>query len=221
MVGHAHIAVGIGLLFLALSIIESFVKMSVRRALYLSGMLVLMALVLSISGVEQAGFAAMHTEILWGFRTLFGLLFLLGLLFYAPLFSSKTCKVYIHSLRPIDLYNMVGFLSDGLGGMMLILFGSTLYALIAQPFVGAYQMIVFGFVMGVGFLHLLGVLFPSKAYTFALATVILRLITAAGFFALYKAGTFGWIALAIASVDLLFVLLYLLFKDLDEKIIMD
>jgi hypothetical protein len=54
-----------------------------------------------------------------------------------------------------------------------------------------------------------------------LSTVVLRLITAAGFFALYKAGNFGWIALAIAMVDLLFVLLYLLIKDLDEKIIMD
>ena len=221
VVGHAHIAVGIGLLFLALSIIESFVKASSRRALYLAGMLVLMALVLSISGVEQAGFAAMHTEILWGFRALFGLLFLLGLLFYAPLFSLKTCKTYFHSLRIIDIYNIAGFLSDGMGGMMLLLFGSTLYALISQPFVGAYQMIVFGFVMGVGVLHLIGVLFPIKAYTFALSTVMLRLITAAGFFALYKAGTFGWIALAIAIVDLLFVLLYLLLngisKDLHEK----
>jgi hypothetical protein len=213
--------VGIGLLFLALSIIEPFVKASAKRTMYLAGMLLLMALVLSISGVEQAGFATMHTEILWTLRALFGLLFLLGLLFYAPLFSLKRSIGYLGTLRPIDLYNLTGFLSDGAGGIMLILFGSTLYALIGQPFTGGYQNIVFGFVMGVGLLHLLGVLMPTRAYTFALATVILRLITAAGFFALYKAGIFGWIALAIASVDLLFVLVYLLFKDLDEKIIMD
>ena len=218
VVGHAHIAVGIGLLFLALSIIELFVKASVRRALYLAGMLLLMALVLSISGVEQAGFSTMHTEILWGFRALFGLLFLLGLLLYTPLFSLKIYRTALHVLRPVDLYNMAGFLSDGVGGILLILFGSTLYTLIAQSFDSGYQTIVFGFVMGVGLLHLLGVLFPLKAYTFALATVILRLITAAGFFALYKAGTFGWIALAISMVDLLFVLLYLFLKDLHEEI---
>ena len=184
---------------------------------YLGLELLLMTLVLSISGIEQAGFTTMHTEILWGFRAVFGLFFLLGLLFYTPLLSLKTCRVYLYSLRTVDLYNIAGFLSDGLGGMMLILFGSTLYALISQSFDGGYQIIVFGFVMGVGFLHLLGVLFPSKAYTFALATVILRLITAAGFFALYKAGTFGWISLAISMVDLLFVLLYLFLKDLHEK----
>jgi hypothetical protein len=221
VVGHAHIAVGIGLLFLALSIIEPFVKASARRAMYLAGMLLLMALVLSISGYEQAGFATMHTEVLWALRALFGLLFLIGLLFYAPFFSVKRSMGYLHTLRPIDLYNLAGFLSDGLGGIVLILFASTLYTLIGQPFVGGYQNIVFGFVTGVGLLHLLGLLMPTRAYTLALATVVLRLITAAGFFALYKAGSFGWIALAIAMVDLLFVLLYLLIKDLDEKIIMD
>ena len=217
VVGHAHIAVGIGLLFLALSIVEPFVKVSARRAVYLTGMLVLMAFVLSISGIEQAGFSAMHTEILWGFRALFGFLFLLGLLLYIPLFSINIYREKLQRLRPIDFYNIVGFLSDGVGGLILILLGSTLYALIDQAFVGGYQNIVFGFVMGVGLLHFLGVLFPSKAYTIALATVVLRLITAAGFFALYKADTLGWIALAIAVVDLIFVLLYLFLKVLHEK----
>ncbi|WP_188093238.1 hypothetical protein [Sulfurovum riftiae] len=218
VVGHAHIAVGIGLLFLALSIIEPFVKVSARRALYLTGMLFLMALVLSISGIEQAGFAVMHTELMWALRVFFGLMFLAGLLFVRSLFSVKRVQGFFRSLRSIDLYNLAGFLSDGVGGILLLLFGSTLYALIDQPFVGGYQTIVFGFVTAVGLVHLLGFLLPAQAHPFALATVILRLVTAAGFFALYKAGVFEWIAYAISGIDLLFVLLYLIFlKDPYEK----
>jgi len=217
VVGHAHIAVGIGLLFLAFSIIEPFVRISARRALYLSGALVLMAFVLTVSGFEQAGFAKMHTEVMWVLRALFGLLFLLGLVFFSPLFSRKDRRTFLKRQRPIDLYNLAGFLSDGIGGVLLLLFGPALYALIGQAFMGGYQQIVFGFVSGVGALHLMGWLVPSRAYSLAQATVILRVITAAGFFALYKAGTLGWIASAIAAVDLLFVLVYLGFKDLHEE----
>jgi len=217
VVGHAHIAVGISLLFLALSIIEPFIKISARRALYLTGMLFLMALVLSISGIEQAGFAAMHTELLWALRTLSGLMFLAGLLFCRAFFSWERMQEFLSRLRPIDFYNLAGSLSDGLGGILLILFGSTLYALIGQPYSVGYQTIVFGFVTGVGLVHLLGLLLPAQAYSFAMATVLLRLVTAAGFFALYKAGILGWIAYAISGIDLLFVLLYLLIRDSDEK----
>ena len=217
VVGHAHIAVGIGLLFLALSIIEPFIKVSKRRALYLSSMLFLMAAVLSISGFEQAGFFAMHTQLWWVLRVFSGLLFFLGLLFMDQWIFFLKIKGYFNQIRAIDIYNLTGFLSDGLGGLLLILFGSTLYGLIGQEFVGGYQIIVFGFVMGVGAIHLMGCLLPAHGYVLAQATLILRVITAAGFFALYKAGVLGWIAFAIAGIDLLFVLVYLLFKDLHEK----
>ncbi|BAF72030.1 hypothetical protein [Sulfurovum sp. NBC37-1] len=208
VVGHAHIAVGIGLLFLALSIIEPFVKISRRRALYLSTMLVLMAVVLSISGYAQAGFATMHMELMWTLRALFGLLFLFGLLYSVKYFDLLP---YFRGLRSIDVYNLAGFLSDGVGGLILVLFGSSIYALIDQQYTSGYQQIVFGFVMGVGFIHLLGLLWKKHAYALAAATVIVRVITAAGFFALYKAGILGWIAYAIALTDLTFVLVYLLF----------
>jgi len=221
VVGHAHIAVGIGLLFLTLSIIEPFVKVSKKRALYLTTILSLMALVLSISGFEQAGFLEMHTSFWWMLRAVSGLLFLFGLLFLANRFTFSDIKSYFNGLRAIDIYNLTGFLSDGLGGLLLILFGSTLYGFIGQEFVGGYQIIVFGFVMGVGFIHLLGYLSPASGNILAAATVVLRIITAAGFFALYKAEILGWIAFAIAGIDLLFVLVYLIFitslKDSHEK----
>jgi len=218
VVGHAHVAVGIGLLFLALSIIEPYIKASNRRALYLTSMLSLMALVLSISGFEQAGYFKMHTQIWWLLRVLTGLFFLFGLLVMVRWFSFSEMKGYLNQLRAIDIYNLIGFLSDGLGGLLLLLFGSTLYGLIGQEFAGGYQLIVFGFVMGVGVVHLMAYFFFSYAYILAMVTVILRVITAAGFFALYKADVLGWIAFAIAGIDLLFVLVYLLFKDLHEKI---
>ncbi len=222
VVGHAHIAVGIGLLFLALSVIEPFVRISHRRALYLTTMLGLMALVLSISGYEQAGFAPMHTETMWQLRALFGLLFLLGLLVWKKIFSVLTYRRLIGQKRAIDLYNLAGFLSDGAGGLLLVLFGSALYGFIGEAFAPGYQQIVFGFVLGVGLLHLTAFLKPESGYVLATGTVVLRTVTAAGFFALYKAGVLGWIAAAIAAVDLAFVLVYLIFiKDSDEKMAFD
>lgn len=217
VVGHAHIAVGIGLLFLAISIIEPFIKVSKQRSVYLSTMLLLMAFVLSISGIEEAGFAKMHTEMWWLLRALFGVLFFLGLLFASKYFNFKNIHTFFNTLRAIDLYNLAGFISDGLGGLILVLFGSALYSLIDQTFTMGYQQIVFGFVMGVGIVHLMGYFFKPHAYVLATVTVVMRVITAAGFFALYKAGTIGWIALAIAGTDFMFVLVYLLFKDLHEK----
>ncbi|WP_353662262.1 hypothetical protein [Hydrogenimonas sp. SS33] len=206
VVGHAHVAVGIGLLFLALSIVEPFVRISAKRALYLTAMLLLMALVLTVSGFAQAGFLPMQIEAMWALRALFGLLFIGGLL-YGP---KLAFPAFIRRLRWVDGYNLAGFLSDGLGGLMLVLFGGSLYHFLGQGYAPGYQQIVFGFVMGVGLIHLLGMLMPAYAYAMAEATVMVRILTAAGFFALYKAGVLGWIALAVALVDLAFVLAYLL-----------
>jgi len=217
VVGHAHIAVGIGLLFLALSIVEPFLKVRKKQLLYLMLMLALMAVVLSLSGFEQAGFRIMHTPLWWMLRALFGVLFFLGLLLIPLSAYSLSFATMVKALRAIDFYNLAGFLSDGFGGLLLILFGSTLYGLIGQTFTGGYQYIVFGFVTGVGLVHLMGYILKPYAYVLATATVVMRVITAAGFFALYKAGVLGWIALAIAGIDFLFVLVYLIFKDLHAK----
>lgn len=211
VVGHSHIAVGIGFLFLALAVIEPFIKLTKRRVVFLSLMLVLMALVLSINGFSQAGFIHIDTIDMWEWRAFFGASFLLGLVFYPKLFSVSKQIVFLKTLSPLRWYHLIGFASDGLGGFLLILFGSTLYTLIGQDFIGGYQVVVFGFVMGVGLLHLMGFLLPSHSHILALATVLFRIITAAGFFALYKAEILGWIALAITCVDLLFVVVYLLY----------
>jgi len=217
VVGHAHVAVGIGLLFLAFAIVSPFVKLAKKQLLYLASMLILMALVLTLSGFEQAGFWQMHTSLWWMFRAFFGLLFFLGLLLIPLTFFSISFATMFKKMRAIDFYNMAGFLSDGLGGLLLLLFGAALYGCIGTAYTPGYQQIVFGFVTGVGMVHLMGYLFKPYAYVLATVTVIMRVITAAGFFALYKAGILDWIALAVAGTDLMFVLVYLIFKDLHEK----
>jgi len=211
VVGHSHVAVGIGLLFLALAVIEPFFKISLRKVLFLTAMLILMTLVLTINGFSQAGFSKVDTMTIWTWRAIFGGLFLFGLVFYAKFFNIAQQLSFLKGLRPLGWYHLIGFASDGIGGLLLILFGSTLYGLIGQEFTVGYQQIVFGFVMGVGLMHLIAFFRPVHGHALAIATVIIRTITSAGFFALYKAGVLGWIALAIAIIDLLFVLVYLLY----------
>jgi hypothetical protein len=217
VVGHSHVAVGIGLLFLALAVIEPFIKVSKRRLFFLTAMLVLMTLVLSVNGFSQAGFARLDTVSIWQWRTAFGALFLFGLFFSTKFLHFSKQLAFLKGLTPIRLYHLLAFTSDGLGGLLLLFFGSTLYGLIDQAYVGGYQQIVFGFVLGVGLIHFMGFLLPRFAYVLGMATVIIRSITAAGFFALYKAGVLGWIALAIAAIDLVFVLVYLLYLHYQSK----
>ncbi|MDM5271591.1 hypothetical protein PGH07_05340 [Sulfurovum sp. zt1-1] len=219
VVGHAHIAVGIGVLFLALSIIEPYVKFSRAMRYTLTMLLGLMAIVLSISGISQAGFIHVDIETMWKWRALFGALFLAALLFWSVYLRRSTVQNVISTLTPLKLYHLIAFASDGLGGAMLLFFGKALYDIIEQPFYGGYQYIVFGFVTAVGITHLIGYLYNHYAHPMALSTSAIRIITTGGFFALYQANILGWIALAIAAVDFSFALVYLLYlkKDSYEK----
>ncbi len=204
VVAHAHIAVGIGLLFLAFSIIERYFSLSSMRRFTLVLAISLMGLVLSIDGIMQAGFIPLDTELMWELRALYGALFLAALIWWMPENITQTLR----SFSPLRLYHLAAFASDGIGGVMLLLFGGYLYGIIGEPFAGSYQLIVFGFVAGVGISHLIGALHEPYATPMALATSTIRIITAAGFTALYLAGTLGWIALAIAVVDMGFAMGY-------------
>ena len=205
VVGHAHIAVALAMLFLAFAIMEPVAKLSRNVLLFLTGSVVLMALVLSISGFTQAGFADVPTETMWQWRAVAGVLFFGGLFAFYNYFAS------LKGATPLRLYHLTAFMSDGIGGMMLLFFGGYLYGIIGQGFAPGYQSVVFGFVTAVGLMHLAGYLLPRYGHAFGWATSVARVITAAGFFALYKAEVLGWIAPAIAAVDLMFALAYLLY----------
>jgi hypothetical protein len=215
VVGHAHIAVGITLPFLTFAVIKPFFSFTKQRLLFLTLMLIFMALILSISGIEQAGFMHMHTNSWWYFRAIFGFLFFAGLLYFHQFIRTQISL--LKNKRKIDLYHLVGFFSDGLGGLILILFGSTLYSIIGEPYTAGYQQIVFGFVSSIGIIHFIGYIKPEYATISAYTTSIARVITAAGFFALYKSGILGYIALAISTIDLVFVLIYLIIIKKEEK----
>jgi hypothetical protein len=209
VVGHAHIAVGIGLLFLALAIIKPFIHIPKNKKFYLVTILMLMSVVLSISGFEQAGFLPMHTELWWGFRALFGFLFVIGLISWSGL--CKTLYTLATKQKEIGFFHLAGFLSDGLGGLLLILFGSSIYSLIGQTFQPGYIYIVFGFVLSTGIIHIFGLVHPALSDQMAQLTTIIRVIAAAGFFALYKSQLLGSIAILIMTTDLIFALIYLLY----------
>ena len=211
VVGHAHIAVGIGLLFLSLSIIKPFWQIERNKAYYLVGMLGMMAFVLSLSGIEQAGFLPLHTHIWWQFRALFGALFVIGLLYHPFGITIKSIFLWLKKQNSLGYYHLAGFLSDGIGGIILLLFGKNIYAIIEQSYHLGYQQIVFGFVAATGLIHLTGLLIPRYTDIFAISTLPPRIMAAAGFFALWKNATFGWVAILISIVDLLFVMFYLLF----------
>lgn len=211
VVGHAHIAVGIGLLFLALAIIKPFWEIEKKKAYYFVIMMSMMALVLTISGIQQAGFLPLHTHSLWQWRALFGGLFAAGLLYPSSNKGVHTLFAWPRHQKAINFYHIAGFLSDGIGGIILLLFGKPLYEILGEIFQPGYQQIVFGFVTATGLIHLAGILMPHYADTFAKATLPPRILTAAGFFSLWKNGTLGWIAPMISTTDLLFVLVYLLY----------
>ena len=211
VVGHAHVAVGIGFLFLAFAIIDRYWSLGRKHYLYIAGMLTLMSAVLSLSGFEQAGFGQMHTETLWYLRAFFGFLVLAGFLRVKDLYRPVVTLLRQRTLDKERLYHLAGFASDGLGGLMLLLFAPLLYGMIGQPFSPGYQQIVFGFVTAVGMMHLMALIYPDDARAYANATVIARVLTAAGFFALYKTGQLGQIAGAIAAVDLAFAGVYLFY----------
>ncbi len=222
VVGHAHIAVGMGFLFLVLAIVKESVSFSRKTMLLLTVPLLGMALVLSLSGFEEAGFWSMHTTLWWSLRSVFGVLFSIGVFTVAFKRSLPAVKEFYRHMRPVDLYHLAGFLSDGIGGVILLFFGKALYRLLDIPFHEGYIEIVFGFVAGVGAIHLSGLFHKKEAYAYAQATALLRAFTAAGFFALYKASVLDRSALGIAFVDLLYVLVYLLFlKDTYEKDTLD
>ncbi len=205
VVGHAHVAVALGMLFMAFSVMEPVVKLSKRLLLFLTGSIVLMALVLSLSGFSQAGFGSIDTLFMWEWRAAAGVLFFGGLLAFYNYFA------FLKGTSLLQRYHLVAFMSDGVGGVMLLLFGGYLYGFIGQGYAPGYQNVVFGFVAAVGGMHLAGFLRPEWGRSLGFATSVARIVTAAGFFALYKAEVLSWIAPAIAATDLAFALAYLLY----------
>jgi hypothetical protein len=202
VVGHAHIAMGLGVAFMALAIVHHLLPQLFRRfyAIVWTGVMSLMALVLSGAGFIEAGIMNGNIDLFLGLRTLLGMVLIL-----------LVVKIIYDRVRfPIDsllkLYHLNGFLSDAGGGLLLILCGSWLFPFLGFNFSGTYEYVVFAFMIGTGMIHWAGLHHDGEAMGSLSATI--RLIVSATFASLYMAGTLDEIALLVALYDGGYALIY-------------
>ena len=204
IVAHAHVAMGISVFFMVISMFINNIK-ELQKSIYLNSYLFALLgifTVLSISGFVQAGFLNISSEVLWTVRTTFG--------FFALVFIFAFIKMKT-TYSKIELYNIAGILSDGLGGVFLILLASFIYPLIGFSFSGVYEYVVFAFVSMTGIIHYMALKNPSSQVLLMNLTVIIRVFASSVFFALYASGKLGYEALAICLFDLSFVFVYLIY----------
>ncbi len=202
VVGHAHIAMGLGVAFMALAILHHLLPNLFRRgyAILWTALMALMALVLTIAGIIEAGGISGAVEPYLGVRALIGALLVVMVL-----------KMGYDRLRlpldsPLKLYHLSGFLSDAGGGVILILSGAALFPMLGFEFSGTYEYLVFAFMIGTGLAHWYGL--QSDPHRFAELTATVRAVCASVFAALYMAGTLDGIALLVALYDGGFALIY-------------
>ena len=204
VVAHAHVAMGIGVFFMALCMFTSYIKELKKISFYFTYLLGLVGIFvsLSISGFIQSGLIKINIEILWTLRSLFGLITISSLLFFIK---------YKYSFTNLQKYNLMGVLSDGFGGVGLILLGSYIYPLLGFSFTNSYEYVVFAFVSMTGVLHFMALKYKEHEIMLTNITVIVRVFISSVFFALYISSALGIESLLIAGFDLAFVTVYLLF----------
>lgn len=202
VVGHAHIAMGLGVAFMALSILHYLLPNLFRRvyAIVWTVLMALMAVSLTIAGVIEAGGFSGAIEPFLGARALIGAL-LVGMVLWI---TYERIKFKLDS--PLKFYHLGGFLSDAGGGVILILGGAALFPLLGFHFSGTYEYIVFAFMIGTGLAHWYGL--HRDPHHFAEFTASVRAVCASVFIALYLAGTLDGIALLVALYDISFALVY-------------
>ncbi len=214
IVAHAHVAMGIGVFFMVISMFINHIKelhKDIFLKIYLVGIIGIFT-ALSISGFTQAGFNSIPTHTLWIFRTLFGVVTFTFIFAFIKLQTSYS---------KLGFYNLIGVLSDGLGGVFLILLASFLYPILGFSFNGVYEYVVFTFVSMTGIIHYLALKNESYQYILTKLSVIIRVFASSMFFALYSSGKLGIEALVICLFDLTFVFVYLIFFEKKEFLCKD
>jgi hypothetical protein len=202
VVGHAHIAMGIAVAFMALSLAFHLLP-KVFKAGYAfawSGLVMAIALVLSGAGLIEARILEGSIEPLFFARAVFGLglVALSATLLFRVLFRPIT--------TPLEWYHVIGFLGDFGGGVILVLAGKGLFSYLGFAFSGTYEYIVFAFVMGTGIIHWFG--WHDASDRLALISAVIRLMVSATFAALYMAGILDTLALLIAFYDGVYAMIY-------------
>jgi hypothetical protein len=202
VIGHAHIAMGLGVAFMALAILHHLLPQLFRRvyAVVWTVLMALMAISLTIAGIIEAGGFGGTVEPFLVLRALIGALLVVMVL-----------RITYERLRfpldsPLTFYHLIGFLSDAGGGAILLLGGAALFTLLGFSFSGTYEYAVFAFMIGTGMVHWFGLHYDASRMASLSATI--RAVCASVFVALYMAGALDGIALLVALYDGLFALLY-------------
>ncbi len=205
VVGHAHIAMGLGVAFMALSIAHHLLPGFFRRvhAVAWTALMVLMALALSVAGLIEGGIVTGSIEPMLILRALFGLGIIGIVLVWIALRFAPDLST------PLRWYHLVGLKSDAGGGVILLLCGGILFPWLGWNFSGTYEYVVFAFMIGTGLVHYTGLYGDAEAMGELSARI--RALVAAVFAALYMAGTLEEIALLVAVYDASFALVYWLF----------
>jgi len=203
IIAHAHVAIGLGIFFMSLSVLEYFYKLPKMFAQFWLYIILLIFVPLTVAGFVEAGIIELNVMALWWIRLIAGAVSVL-VLCYLLLRHIKYDKPAM-----LQLYHLVGFASDGLGAVFLLLFGSSIFGVLGFEFDTHYYL-VFGFMGFVGIVHLLALY--RDAHLLALATSLARLITGTIFLSLFYAGSIDHLGLLVGLYDLSFALLYLLFR---------
>lgn len=203
VVAHAHIALGVGVLFMTLTMYAGFVERLYRSFFvkqYLFGMLGIFVS-LTLNGFVEAGFLHLSTVVLWSIRSISGL-FIISSFYYLIILRMR--------LSRLQIYNLIGMLSDGFGGLFLILIASYLYPLFGLNFSGVYEYVVFGFVATTGFLHYLAMRYKATNQLITLVTAIIRFFISGIFLSLFLAHKLGFEAILIFSWDFIYASIFII-----------
>ena len=203
VVAHAHIAMGVGVLFMALSMYTEIIKKlytSLFVKQYLFGMMGIF-ISLTLNGFVQAGYITLNSTTLWIVRSVSGV-FIIASSLYLILWKIR--------LSRLQIYNLIGIANDGLGGLFLILFASYLYPLLGFYFDGVYAYVVFGFVMCTGLLHYLAIRYTNSEQILTFATAIIRFFVGGIFLSLFLSHKLGYEALVIFGFDFLYASIFII-----------
>ena len=204
IVAHAHIAMGVGVLFMALSLYGEVIKELQKKIfsqLYILAMLIIL-ISLSISGFVQAGIIHLDIQTLWSIRTFGGIIGISSLIVFIKLQTTYT---------KLELYNILGIFSDGVGGILLFIFASSLYPLVGFNFNGVYEYIVFGFVSMTGVIHYMAYRYKEHTQILTQLTAIIRVFISGIFLTLFLKDKLGLEALGIFLFDFTYVVIYLIY----------
>jgi len=204
VIAHAHVAMGLGIFFMGMSALSYFYKLPQKFIHFWLWIITLIFVPLTLAGFEEAGYFNVNIIAMWWIRFIAGSLAVVGLAYFI------VEKIRYKRPSLIQVYHLNGFASDGLGALLLILFGSAIFPLIGFTFV-PYYYLVFGFMGFVGILHLVGVY--KEHHFLAQMTSIARLITGTMFISLSFLGTIDMLGFLVGAYDIGYALLFLLFKE--------